>query len=102
MKLLIRLGWNLIGKKQTIGLRSSHVLLLLLRSRIKRYAKFFGPNVQAKVLKVNAEERLVAIELTTCTPEEYEQYLQQPDNNIGSTNNTQIAPVGENSTGKDQ
>eukprot|EP00599_Poterioochromonas_sp_BG-1_P005127 CAMPEP_0173154094 /NCGR_PEP_ID=MMETSP1105-20130129/13274_1 /TAXON_ID=2985 /ORGANISM="Ochromonas sp., Strain BG-1" /LENGTH=243 /DNA_ID=CAMNT_0014070201 /DNA_START=265 /DNA_END=996 /DNA_ORIENTATION=- len=46
--------------------------------RIKRYSKFFGPNVKAEVVKVNSEERLVAIKLTTCTAEEFQQFLDQP------------------------
>uniref|UniRef100_A0A7S1BNE9 Uncharacterized protein n=1 Tax=Corethron hystrix TaxID=216773 RepID=A0A7S1BNE9_9STRA len=34
-------------------------------NRVKRYETFFGPNVNAKVLKINAEDRIVGIELTT-------------------------------------
>mmetsp|Transcript_18597 Transcript_18597/g.17919 ORF Transcript_18597/g.17919 Transcript_18597/m.17919 type:complete len:292 (+) Transcript_18597:107-982(+) len=34
-------------------------------ARVERYARFFGPGVEAEVLKVNAETRLVGIKLTT-------------------------------------
>jgi len=33
--------------------------------RVQRYSKYFGPNVDAEVVKVDAEKRLVAIKLTT-------------------------------------
>lgn len=35
--------------------------------RVARYSKFFGPNVFAEVLKLDAEKRIVAIKLTTIT-----------------------------------
>lgn len=36
--------------------------------RIKKYETFFGPNVDAEVVKINAEERLVGIKLITRDP----------------------------------
>jgi Protein of unknown function (DUF2854) len=33
--------------------------------RVKKYETFFGPNVSAEVVKVDAEQRLVGIQLTT-------------------------------------
>jgi len=33
--------------------------------RVKKYASFFGPNVDADVVKIDAENRLVGIKLTT-------------------------------------
>lgn len=35
--------------------------------RVKRYSKFFGPGIVAEVLKVNSEQRLVGLRLTTTT-----------------------------------
>jgi len=35
--------------------------------RVARYSKFFGPNIFAEVLKIDAEKRIVAIKLTTTT-----------------------------------
>jgi hypothetical protein len=46
--------------------------------RVRRYSKFFGPNVIAQVQKVNAEERLVSLALTTCTDEEYTTLMDTP------------------------
>jgi len=34
-------------------------------SRVKKYETFFGPNVNAKCVKIDAEERIVGIELTS-------------------------------------
>jgi len=34
-------------------------------NRVKKYASFFGPNVNAKCVKIDAEERMVGIQLTT-------------------------------------
>jgi Protein of unknown function (DUF2854) len=39
--------------------------------RVARYNNYFGPNVNAKVLKVDAEQRIVGIELTTYTGDKY-------------------------------
>lgn len=36
--------------------------------RVKKYAAFFGPNVNAECVKVDAEERLVGIKLITIDP----------------------------------
>ena len=33
--------------------------------RIKKYETFFGPNVTAEVVKIDSEQRLVGIRLTT-------------------------------------
>lgn len=33
--------------------------------RVKRYSSYFGPNVTAKVLKIDSDKRIVGIELTT-------------------------------------
>lgn len=41
--------------------------------------------MKAEVVKVNAEERLVAIKLTTCTAEEFQQFLDQPIDSISVT-----------------
>lgn len=46
--------------------------------RVRRYSNFFGPNVIAEVKKVNAEERLVSLSLTTCTDEEFAALLASP------------------------
>lgn len=46
--------------------------------RVRRYSKFFGPNVRAEVYKVDAKQRIVALKLTTIPAEEYEQLLQSP------------------------
>jgi Protein of unknown function (DUF2854) len=35
--------------------------------RVKKYETFFGPNVTAEIVKVDAEQRLVGIQLTTVT-----------------------------------
>jgi len=34
-------------------------------NRVKKYETFFGPNVNAKCVKIDAEERIVGIELTS-------------------------------------
>ena len=34
-------------------------------TRVSRYGRYFGPGVDAEVLKVDAETRLVGIKLTT-------------------------------------
>ena len=39
--------------------------------RVARYNSYFGPNVNAKVLKVDSEQRIVGIELTTYTGDKY-------------------------------
>ena len=36
--------------------------------RVKKYETFFGPGVTAQVVKIDAEQRLVGIKLTTGTP----------------------------------
>lgn len=46
--------------------------------RVRRYSKFFGPNVFAEVEKVSAEERLVALKLTTIPEEEYTALIKSP------------------------
>jgi hypothetical protein len=33
--------------------------------RVQKYETFFGPNVKADVVKIDAEQRLVGIQLTT-------------------------------------
>ena len=38
---------------------------LPLPFRVSRYGRYFGPGVDAEVLKVDAETRLVGIKLTT-------------------------------------
>jgi len=35
--------------------------------RVKRFNKFFGPGIVAEVLKINSEQRLVGLRLTTTT-----------------------------------
>jgi len=47
-------------------------------TRVRRFTKFFGPNVYAEVSKVDAEKRLVALKLTTVTAEEYQNILDSP------------------------
>eukprot|EP01038_Epipyxis_sp_PR26KG_P006481 gene6481-8914_t len=62
--------------------------------RIKKYAKFFGPNLISEVLKVDSDKRIVAIKLTTVPEEEYVEFLNKPiievkeeeeESNISST-----------------
>lgn len=36
--------------------------------RVKKYETFFGPNVSAEVVKIDAEQRLVGVKLTTGSP----------------------------------
>lgn len=36
--------------------------------RVRKYAKFFGPNVKASVQKVDGDKRIVSLTLTTTTP----------------------------------
>lgn len=36
--------------------------------RVKKYETFFGPNVTAEIVKIDAEQRLVGIQLTTTAP----------------------------------
>lgn len=47
-------------------------------ARIRRYCKYFGPNVNAKVIKVDGGKRQVAIQLTTIPKEEFEALLASP------------------------
>lgn len=47
-------------------------------ARVRRYAKYFGPNVVAEVIKVSAEDRLVALKLTTIPGDEYEALIASP------------------------
>lgn len=47
-------------------------------ARVRRYSKYFGPNVSAEVEKVSAEERLVALKLTTIPEGEYEALIASP------------------------
>lgn len=37
-------------------------------ARVRRYETFFGPDVSAEVIKVDAEKRMVALRLTTGGP----------------------------------
>jgi len=53
--------------------------------RVRRYSKFFGPNVRAEVFKVDADKRIVALKLTTVSEEEYEALLNSPIVAITST-----------------
>lgn len=46
--------------------------------RVRRYCRFFGPNVLAEVEKVDANNRIVALKLTTITDEEYSALLESP------------------------
>lgn len=43
--------------------------------RRQRYETFFGPNVGAEVVKINAEERIVGIKLTTGGPKRIEETI---------------------------
>jgi hypothetical protein len=40
--------------------------------RVKKYETFFGPNVSAQVVKIDAEQRLVGIQLTTMSAKKQE------------------------------
>ena len=40
-------------------------IIFLYFPRVRRYSKFFGPNVKAEVYKVDAKQRIVALKLTT-------------------------------------
>jgi hypothetical protein len=46
--------------------------------RVRKYCKFFGPNVKASVQKIDSDKRIVALKLTTITSEEYEELLRSP------------------------
>ena len=46
--------------------------------RVRRYCKFFGPNVKASVTKVDAEKRILALKLTTIPEDEYNELIASP------------------------
>eukprot|EP00981_Chlorochromonas_danica_P004283 scaffold865_cov160-Ochromonas_danica.AAC.2 len=46
--------------------------------RLQRFHRFFGPNVKASVTKVDSAQRLLALTLTTISPEEYSALLAEP------------------------
>ena len=48
-------------------------------ARVKRYARFFGPNVKAEVRKVDSNKRIVSLKLTTTSEEEFQALLDAPE-----------------------
>lgn len=46
--------------------------------KVRRYAKFFGPNVKASISKVDSEQRILALKLTTISCEEYDALISSP------------------------
>lgn len=46
--------------------------------RVRRYCKFFGPNVKAAVSKVDPDQRILALKLTTISEQEYQTLIDSP------------------------
>jgi len=61
--------------------------------RVRRYCNFFGPNVRAEVKKVNAEERLVSLALTTCTEADFKAMMLTPVSAKEAKTADTVAPV---------
>lgn len=53
--------------------------------RVKKYETFFGPNVTAEVVKIDAEQRLVGIQLTTTTVTKAEAASSPPAQEVASS-----------------
>jgi hypothetical protein len=66
--------------------------------RVRKYCKFFGPNVKASVQKVDGDKRIVSLKLTTTTPEEYEELLRTP---VAATASTATAANSSSSNNAD-